>query len=104
MAGEVVTLRLFYFHSSKIYVLSSKVLKRYKIYQSILYLYIIIKTAKDMKTEKAFAELRNGSRIGIVTVIRSYWHLGHIVEIMWADGFQQEYFIENFKEFRYLMS
>ena len=57
-----------------------------------------------MKTEKAFAELRNGSRIGIVTVFKSYWNRGHILDIMWSDGFRQEYFIYNFKEFRYLMN
>lgn len=56
-----------------------------------------------MKTEKAFAELRNETRIGIVKVFKSYYHLGHIVDIMWPDGFRQEYFIENFKTFTYLM-
>jgi hypothetical protein len=57
-----------------------------------------------MKTEKAFAELRDGSRIGIVQVFKSYWHYGHVLDIMWSDGIRKEYFIENFKEFRYLMS
>lgn len=57
-----------------------------------------------MKTEKAFAELKDGSKSGIVTVVRSYWHTSHIVEIIWADGLQQEYYITNFKEFKYLMS
>lgn len=59
-----------------------------------------------MKTEKAFAELKNGSRLGIVKVIKSYWSCtkgGHIIDIIWADGFRCEYFYENFKEFRYLM-
>lgn len=56
-----------------------------------------------MKTEKAFAELRDGSRIGIVKVFKSYYRCGHVIDIMWADGFRREYFIENFKDFRCLM-
>ena len=59
-----------------------------------------------MKTTKAFAELRDGSRIGIVNVIKSYWSgkdKAHIIEVEWSDKKRVKYISQSFKSFTYLM-